>query len=308
LIDSQKRRAYDQFGHAGISNQGASNSTININDIFGDIFGDIFQGNNNKQYAPKHGKDIYYSLNIDFLESFSGVSKVINIPRKEVCEICKGQGFAPGTSPSICNTCNGRGEVSTMKGFFAISQQCGACQGSGKYIETKCTACNGNKLKTMNVSIKINIPIGIDDGMKIKVNNEGESGLFGGSRGNLYVLIYVKPHKLFKRKSNNILCDIFITCSEAILGCSIDVPTIDGKVTMKIPSCTQPESIFRLKNKGMPSLKKKITRGDQLVRVHVEIPQKISEAQKEIMVNFSKYSDIKDTPKKQQFLNDIMHI
>jgi molecular chaperone DnaJ len=305
LIDPQKRKSYDQFGHAGMDSSNMNSSSININDIFGDIFGDIFHGNSRRQSSPEPGKDIHYSLNIDFNESIYGVVKIINIPRKEMCSVCMGNGTQPGSQPIVCNICNGRGEVSTMKGFFAISQACHKCQGSGKYILNKCFECNGNKMKNVNVSVKVSIPSGIDSNMKIKINGEGESGLFGGVKGDLYVLIYVKPHKMFKRKNNNILCDVLISCTKAITGCTVDIPTIDGKVEMKIPPSTQPGAIFRLKERGMPSLKKGYSRGDQLVRMHIEIPQHLSAEQSQIIKDFDTSLNKSSLPKTEKFLQEI---
>jgi len=305
LSNPQKRRSYDQFGQTNFGHDGVNSSSININDIFGDIFGDIFNKQDSNYSSPQRGHDIHYSLNIEFAEAIFGTVKTINIPRKELCFSCKGSGVQCGHHPTICPMCKGRGEVSTMRGFFAVTQTCRKCNGSGKHIEHKCSACNGEKLKIANRSIKITIPKGIDHGMKIKINNEGESGLYGGLKGDLYVLIYIKNHVIFRRQGNDILCDIPILCTQAILGCKVKVPTINGKVEMLVPEGTQTGVIFRLKGRGVPSLRKGHSQGDQLVRIQVETPQRIDDMQKKLIKNFENTLTNESTPKTYQFIQQM---
>ena len=287
LSDTQKRRNYDTYGHES-TNSDFNQSSININDVFGDIFGDIFSNRKKRHSVPQRGNDVHYNLNIKFNEAIYGSTKTIIVPRKEMCQVCQGEGAQTGSSSVQCPTCHGRGEVSSMNGFFAVTQVCPQCQGSGIYIKNKCKACNGKKLKHVNAPVKVSIPAGIDDGMKIKINEEGESGLYGGEKGDLYILINILPHKIFKRQEANILCDVPITCIQAILGCKIEIPTITGKVEMKIPKGTQPGTIFRLKEKGIPSLRKGHLKGDQLVRIQIEIPRNLNEKQESHILNFNK--------------------
>jgi molecular chaperone DnaJ len=305
LSDSQKRRKYDQFGHASVNSDQFSSSSININDIFGDIFGDIFSGQTREQVTPRIGNDINYSLNINFHESISGIVKTIIIPRREACSKCSGSGAQPGSKPSVCSGCYGRGEVSAMKGFFAITQTCPKCHGTGKYISNKCLSCHGEQLRTVNAPVKITIPAGIDNGMKIKVSEEGDSGLYGGSKGDLYVLIYITEHTIFKRQNCDILCDITIKFTQAILGCVAEVPTVNGAVEMKIPAGTQPNTIFRLKGKGASSLRKGHVKGDQLVRIQVEIPKLLDNTQLTKLTEFEKTCSNKNFPKYSDFLKKI---
>lgn len=301
LSNPQKRKQYDQFGDAGLNTNGFNSSSVNINDIFGDIFGDIFSENKNTYNSPKKGKDIHYSLNIDFNESITGTIKKIEISRKDVCTRCYGSGAEAGSNPVTCMSCNGRGEVSAMKGFFAITQTCDKCNGTGKYINNKCINCNGNKLKNTTVVVQITIPKGIDHGMKIKVNNEGEHGIHGGDRGDLYVLIYVKNHTIFKRQGNDVLCDVPVLCTKAMLGCAVEIPTIYGKVEMNIPKGTQTGTIFRLKRKGFPSLRKGYQKGDQLVRIQIETPKNLNSKQIHLINNFNENICDKNNPDTLKF-------
>jgi len=307
LSDTQKRSQYDNFGHAGMQGDSFNSSSVNINDVFGDFFGDIF-GNKPNTNSPQEGNDLHYKINISFKESVFGIKKTIKILRKEICKICQGSGSKPGTYPTVCRNCNGRGEINMMRGFFAISQACPKCNGMGKYITNPCIECNGTQLKKVNKNIEVNVPAGIDNGMRLKISHEGESGFHGGSMGNLYISVFISDHPIFKRKEYDILCDIPITCIQAILGSNITVPTINGKVDMKIPSGTQPGTIFRLRKKGIPSLRIGNKRGDQLVRIQVEIPKIINNKQKILINEFSTSLEEKSFPKSQNFSKKIKDI
>lgn len=301
LSDSQKRSNYDQFGHAGVNGNGGGFGDFSgsgfggFEDIFGDVFGDIFGGSfggrSRRRSGPEKGSDIKYSMSISFEEAAFGVEKEIRVNRSEKCEHCDGTGAKPGTSKKTCPTCNGSGEIKqaqrTPFGTMMNVRTCGTCHGQGSIIETPCSKCNGSGefKKTKQISIKI--PAGVDDGSAIRLTGEGELGLRGGPRGDLYVVINVIPHKLFRRDGYDVYCEMPITFVQAALGDDVEVPTLDGKVKYKITEGTQSGTVFRLKEKGIPRLRSN-GRGDQYIKVLVEVPKKLSDKQKELLKEFAK--------------------
>ncbi|MFT8229889.1 MAG: molecular chaperone DnaJ [Enterobacterales bacterium] len=307
LIDPKKRSTYDQYGHSAF--QYGHNSQANktdFSDIFGDVFGDIF-GN---QHGGKsnRGSDLQYNLNLTLEESVFGIRKEINIATLTKCNICNGSGTKPGTNVQNCRTCNGYGQLQMRQGIFTVQQTCHVCQGKGKLIKTPCLKCYGNTRIKKSKKLSIQIPSGVNTGDKIRLSGEGEAGEYGNSNGDLYVKIYVKKHHIFSREENNLFCEIPINFSIAALGGNIEVPTLHGKVKLKIPPETQTNRIFRLKNKGVKSVRNQ-NKGDLLCKIIVETPSNLNEKQKKLFENLSKsFSDRNkeyNNPKETNFFNGV---
>jgi len=303
LSDSQKRAQYDQFGHAAFE-QGAGFGGFNggfgdfgFSDL-GDIFESFFGGfggrtSSRTRRGPQKGADLKSSVEISFEEAAFGVEKEISIHRMEVCDKCEGSGAKPGTEPVTCQHCNGTGQIQykqrTPFGQFVNIKTCDVCHGEGKVITNPCDKCNGKGRIRKQKKIMINIPAGIDDGQTIKLGGEGEPGLKGGPSGDLFITVKVKPHAIFQRQGNDVICEIPITFVQAALGAELEVPTLDGKVKYQVPEGTQTGTVFRLKNKGIPFLRGS-GRGDQYVKVQVEVPKKLNEKQKAILREFAELS------------------
>ncbi len=306
LSDSQKRALYDQYGHAGIDQRftyedifrGADFSSIfqDLSDfgfgggifeeIFGDFGFDIF-GHSRKRQAGRRGRDLEVEVNITLEEAASGVEKTIQLPRYETCITCHGTGAKPGTRKTTCPQCKGTGRMVISSGFFQIAQTCSRCRGEGSIITAPCPDCHGEGRVKVTKRIKLKIPPGVYTGSHLRIRGEGEQGSL--SRGNLYVLINVKPHSIFERHNNDIICEIDISFVKAILGGEIEVPTLNGRVKMKIPPGTQPNRIFRLRDKGIPDLHGR-GKGDELVRVNVKIPTHLSTQERRLIEEFARVS------------------
>ena len=305
LSDPQKKQMYEQFGHAGVSGgpgagpggfdfsgfgAGAGAGGASINDIFGDIFGDLFGGaaggrRGARRRAARGGDDLKTQIDITFEEAAFGAEKIITIPKTMECDTCHGTGAKPGTQPQACAQCGGRGEVSFQQGFFAISQPCPSCRGAGQTIPNPCANCHGSGHVKKRAQIAVKIPAGVDTGQRLKLTGEGESGERGGAPGDLYVVINILPHDFFTRDGADVICEVPVTFSQAALGTEIEVPSLEGKVKVKIPPGTQSHKTLRLKGKGLPHLGSH-GRGDQLVRVIVEVPTKLSQEQKDLLRRF----------------------
>lgn len=298
LSDAQKRAKYDQFGHAGVDSNGFEGGFGGfdfggVGDIFETFFGGGFGRSSRSRTGPQKGADLKYATEISFEQAAFGVEQEISINRSEICTSCNGTGAKKGTSPTTCAHCNGSGQVqykqNTPFGQFVNVKTCDVCRGEGKIITDPCTKCNSKGRIRKTVKIELNIPAGIDDGQTISIRGEGEPGLKGGPSGDLYVSIRVKPHTLFKRQGNDVICDIPITFVQAALGAELEVPTLDGRVKYQVPEGTQTDSVFRLRGKGIPSLRGS-GRGDQYIKVSVEVPKKLNEKQKEILREFAELS------------------
>jgi len=299
LSDSQKRSRYDQFGHAGVDPNGFTGSGFGDFDFggFGDIFETFFGGGFGRsarsRNGPQKGADLKYSVEIAFEEAAFGVEKEIVINRNELCKECKGTGAKAGTSPVTCKQCGGTGQIqykqSTPFGQFVNIKTCDLCRGEGKVIMDPCPSCKGRGKVRKSVKIKINIPAGIDDGQTISLRGEGDPGSKGGPPGDLFVTVHVKAHPIFKRQGNDVILDIPITFVQAAIGAELEIPTLDGKVKYNLPEGTQTGTTFRLKGKGIPYLRGN-GRGDQYVRVEVEVPRKLNEKQKELLRQFAEIS------------------
>lgn len=281
LSDADKRAKYDRFGHAGVSSQaggGFDPSTFaGFEDIFGGIFGDFFGGG--RPGGPQRGSDLRYDLEISFEESAKGVETTIEIPRLETCESCSGSGAAPGTSPTTCPQCHGRGQQRFQQGFFTVARTCARCQGSGKVIAKPCATCKGQGRTTKTRSLTVKIPAGIADGQRLRISGEGEGGPHNGPAGDLYVFIEVPEHPFFRRDGNNLACEIPLNFTTLALGGSIDVPTLDGSESFKVPEGTQSGAVFRLRGKGMPDVSGR-GRGDLYFTVQAVTPKKLNKEQR----------------------------
>lgn len=307
LSDPQKRSAYDQFGHAGVNGQG----DFNYGDFgdfttfggFDDIF-DMFFGNreSHKTAGPKRGADLRYNLEITLEEAAFGVEKDIEITRMEDCTSCHGTGAYKGTELEICPICHGTGQEqytrSTAFGRFVSVRTCNSCKGTGKIIKKPCNTCNGKGRIQKEKKIHVKIPAGVDTGSRLRMTGEGQAGEMGGSYGDLFIFIYVKPHEVFERRGDDIICEIPISFVQASLGDEINVPTLEGKAKLKIPAGTQPGTQFRMKGVGVTRLKG-YGRGDLHIKVNVTIPQKMSPKQKSLLKQFAEISgdEIKEQPK-----------
>ncbi len=289
LSDSQKRANYDRFGTAeGIGGGfGPFSTGTGFGDIFEDIFGDFFGtfGRQRRQ-RPTKGDDLRYDLDITLDEAVFGTDKIINFKKWEKCTECKGSGSEPGKHPETCTSCKGSGQIRFQQGFFSVSKTCGKCGGDGKIITNPCKDCKGYGKIQKEKSINVKVPPGVDAGSTLKIIGEGEPGIYGGSSGNLYVVINVIEHPFFKRDGTEIFCEVPISFPQAALGTEIEVPTLDGTSKLKIPPGTQSGQIFYLKNKGVPYINRH-QRGNQVVRVYIEVPKKLTPRQKELLEEFS---------------------
>lgn len=289
LSDQQKRAAYDQFGHAGVDPSmrggpgGGFGGFGGFGDVFEDIFENIFSGGRSSGGQRVHrGSDLQYNLQLTLEEAASGKQVELNIPRHGVCKECSGSGAKKGASKKNCETCNGIGQVRIQQGFFSIQQTCPSCHGDGQMITDPCTSCHGEGRVKENKKLTVKIPAGVDNGDRVRLAGEGEAGAQGGQAGDLYVQVAVKKHPIFERQNNDLYCEVPISFITAALGGSIEVPTLEGRVTLKIPGETQTGKLFRLRAKGMKSVRSHGT-GDLLCKVMVETPVNLSKEQKELL-------------------------
>jgi molecular chaperone DnaJ len=291
LQDSEQRRRYDRFGHAGVS-AGAGTGSWGapgfggIEDILGDLFGfgDVFGGSRSgsRRSAAQRGADLRYDLEITLEEAANGMTAQLRIPRLEGCELCKGSGAAPGTQPESCQTCGGTGQVRYQQGFFSVARTCGACRGAGQVIKTPCKECKGAGRVQKEKQMEVKIPAGVETGSRLRVQGEGEAGTQGGPAGDLYVVIHVAEHEEFERQGSNLYEAVPITFAQAALGADIMVKTLEGEEKLKIPLGTQTGTVFRLKGKGMPQLGGR-GKGDLFVSVSVVTPTSLTREQRRLL-------------------------
>jgi len=294
LADADKRSRYDRFGHAGVSSQpGAGfDPTIfsDFSDIFGnlgDIFGvgDLFGGR--RRGGAERGADLRYDLAITFEESAKGIEKTIDVPRLETCETCRGSGSAPGSSPTTCPQCKGHGQLRYQQGFFTVARTCGQCRGSGKVVTKPCLSCRGEGRVEKQRKLTVKVPAGISNGQRLRLHSEGEGGLAGGPAGDLYVFVEVGEHSFFRRDGNDLICEIPLNFTTLALGGTIDVPTLDGSESYKIPEGTQSGTTFRLRGKGVPDVSGR-GRGDLFFVVQAITPKKVSREQRAALEQLAK--------------------
>jgi molecular chaperone DnaJ len=291
LSDPERRAKYDKFGHAAFE-QGAGfqgfGDFSGFEDVFGDIFSSFFGGTSQGRSSSRAGRDLRYDLAVEFEEAVFGCSKEIEFQRRSNCEDCSGSGATPGSKPEACKQCGGSGQVRMQQGFFTIARTCSICQGTGEFIANPCRGCDGSGLKAKSVKVQVKIPAGIDAGQRLKLRGEGDGGPLGGPAGDLYVLINIKEHPIFERDESEIICTMPISYPSAVLGADINVPTLDGSVSMKIPSGTESGKIFRLRGKGVPILGTN-RRGDQHVRIVVNVPKKVSERHRQALETLKEF-------------------
>lgn len=309
LSNPQKKAAYDQYGHDGVDQQGRGGfGHADFGDQFGDIFGDIFGGGRRGgAQRPQQGADLRYNMELTLEEAVKGISKEIQVPTLVHCEQCNGSGAKKGTDVKTCSTCHGQGQVQMRQGFFAVNQTCPTCHGQGKIISDPCHKCHGHGRYERSKTLSVKIPAGVDTGDRIRLSGEGEAGERGAPPGDLYVQMNVLPHHVFERDGNNLYCEVPISFTEAALGGEIEVPTLDGRVKLKIPAETQTGRMFRMRNKGVKSVRSQVT-GDLMCKVIVETPVKLSSKQRELLKEFESLcssSSSKHKPKSEGFLASV---
>ena len=313
LKDSEKRSAYDQYGHdafrQGGGGQGFGDFGGGFSDIFEEFFGGGF-GGQSRQRGPQRGNDLRYNMSVSLQEAFNGKKSQIRIPSYDGCDLCSATGSADKSGPSTCSTCGGQGKVRSTQGFFSIERPCPTCGGEGSSIKNPCLKCSGTGQVKKQKTISVTIPAGVDTGTRIRISGEGEPGQRGAGNGDLYIFVEVQKDKLFEREEENIFCQIPISITTAILGGDVEVPTIEGKkARLNIPAGTQSETQFRLKGKGM-SILRQTRRGDMYVEANVEIPVNLNSKQKGILQEFEKEGGTskKHSPKSQSFFSKLKEV
>jgi molecular chaperone DnaJ len=310
LSEPDKRARYDRYGHEGIND-----NDFNFDDFarggfggFEDIFDMFFGGGMGQQRGPRRGNDLQYRMEISFEEAAFGAKKEITIPRTETCPTCHGIGAKPGTQTKTCPKCHGTGQIrisqQTAFGQFTQTRICDRCGGEGRIVDTPCPDCNGLGRIRKQRKITVNIPAGVDNGTKLRMPGEGEAGERGASSGDLYIVLNVRSHKIFKRNNDDIYCPVPINFVQAILGDEIEVPTLEGKVKLTIPEGTQPGATFRLKNKGIAHLNG-YGRGDEYIKIKVIIPKSLNKEQKELLYKFAELSGDEINPEEKSWLKKV---
>lgn len=300
LRDPQKRAAYDRFGHDAFKNGGGGGNPFgggggpgggfhfegNFDDLFEDLMGGLFGGGGpqTRRSHVSRGADLRYNLNVDLKDAYTGTKVEVAYPTTVTCEVCHGNGAKPGTKPTTCPTCGGAGNVHFRQGFFQMSRTCPDCGGTGQVIKDKCPECKGSGRLRKNKKLQVNVPAGVDDGTRLRLAGEGEAGLHGGEAGDLFVFVSVKPHPIFKREGMNLAMEVPVGMVDAALGTEVEIPTVTGeKTTLKIPAGTQPGEVVRLPGFGMPALARPRDKGDLQVTVAVDVPTRLSKAQREAL-------------------------
>lgn len=313
LGDQQKRAAYDQYGHAGVdpnaAGGGFGGGGGNFSDVFGDVFGDIFGGGGGggggRRGGPQRGSDLRYTMDLSLEEAVRGIEKKIRVPTLTSCDPCGGSGAKPGTKPKTCGTCGGAGQVRMQQGFFSVQQTCPSCRGQGTMIDDPCNSCHGRGVKEETKTLSVKIPPGVDTGDRIRLSGEGEAGAMGGPAGDLYVQVSVREHELFHRDGRNLYCDVPISIVDAALGGELEIPTLDGRVKLKIPAETQSGKLFRLRGKGVTPVRGGAA-GDLLCRVQVETPVNLNSNQKDLLMKFQEsLTGEKHSPQKKTWFEGV---
>jgi molecular chaperone DnaJ len=289
LSDADKRAVYDRFGHAGLSGGagftgGSPFGGVDIGDIFGDIFGEMFNMGSGAQRGSRQqrGDDLRFDLTIDFEDAIFGAETEVRIRRLETCTTCQGRGSASGRGPSVCGQCQGRGQIRYQQGFFSVARTCSACGGTGQVIGDPCATCRGEGRAAAEVKLHVKVPPGVEEGTRIRYTGEGDAGRANGPKGDLYIVLSIRPHDFFERQGQDLHCVIPISFPQATLGAEFEIPGMDGPVSIKIPEGTQSGKELRIRGRGVPYLNEK-GHGDLVVRVVVQIPKKLSRAQRELV-------------------------
>ena len=311
LSDPQKRARYDQFGQAGVGGVGTGGFDPSIftefEDIFGDFFGigDLFgMGSRGGRARSSRGADLRYDLEISFEEAAFGLEAQIRVPRRESCEVCQGSGAKKGTAPTICSQCGGRGQVRYAQGFFSISRPCSNCHGTGQIIRHPCPECRGQGRVRREKTLKVRIPPGVDTGTRLRVPGEGEAGKQGRPPGDLYVMLSVGEHPFFERHDRELSCTVPLSFWQAALGAEIQIPTLEGEQTLKIPEGTQTDAIFRIRGRGFPDLDGR-GRGDLYVQIKVQTPTRLTSEQRQLLQQLAEISPVDNSPSEKGFFEKV---
>ncbi len=304
LCDADKRAAYDRYGHAGVGaagqgfNGGPFAGGVDIGDIFGDLFGEMFNvgGHGQQRGTRQHrGDDLRFDLSIEFEDAFFGAETEVKIRRLETCGTCNGRGSASGRGPSVCAQCQGRGQLRYQQGFFSVARTCGACGGTGQIIGDPCSTCRGETRVSKELKLNVKVPPGVEDGTRIRYAGEGDAGRAAGPKGDLYVVLSIKPHDYFERDGHDLRCVVPISFPQATLGAEIEIPGVDGPVNLKIPEGTQSGKELRVRGRGVPFLNEK-GHGDMVVKVLVQVPRKLSRAQRELVTKLAELMNVDNKP------------
>jgi len=304
LSDADKRAAYDRYGHAGLGAQGFGAGPfaggVDLGDIFGDLFGEMFSmggvpRGGSRASRQQRGDDLRFDLTIDFEDAIFGAETEVKIRRLETCSVCRGQGSASGRGPSVCSQCQGHGQLRYQQGFFSVARTCGACGGTGSVIGDPCSACRGEGRVATEVKLSVKVPPGVEEGTRIRYAGEGDAGRRGGPKGDLYIILAIRPHDFFERHGHDLYCVIPISFPQAALGAEFEIPGIDGPVNIKIPEGTQSGRELRVRGRGVPHLNEK-GNGDLIVKVVVQIPRKLNRAQRELVTKLSETMSVDNQP------------
>lgn len=313
LSDPQKRAAYDRYGHAGVGGPasggpgggfpggfgGFGGNPQDLGDIFGDIFGEMFNmggaGGGRRQSRQQRGRDLRYDMSLEFEESVFGKEQEIKVKRAETCVTCHGTGSANGKQPQTCSQCRGAGQVRFQQGFFSVAKTCPKCDGTGVQITDPCATCRGESRVQTEHTLNVKVPAGVEDGTRIRYQGEGEAGKFEGPAGDLYVVLNVKPHKVFTRDGDDLHCVVPISFTQAALGDELEIATLDGPAVLKVPDGTQSGKTFKLRSKGVPHLNAS-GKGDLIVEVRVQTPTKLTKQQKELLKQLGDATETENTP------------
>jgi len=303
LSDAEKRAAYDRYGHAAFQGGGQGGNPFagagfqgDLGDIFGDLFGEMFNvgGGGRRATRVQRGRDLSYEMTLEFEQAAFGVEKYIDIRRLEACEECHGTGSAKGKAPAACTQCGGRGQVRFQQGFFSVAKTCGRCNGTGTTISDPCTVCRGEGMQAKKHEMLVKVPAGVEQDTRIRYQGEGEAGRYGGPAGDLYVVLSVKPHKFFEREGDDLHCVLPISFPQAALGTELQIETLEGSATIKIPEGTQSGREIKLRGKGVPHLNSH-GKGDLVVEVRVATPSKLNKAQRELLKQLSETMTVENT-------------
>jgi molecular chaperone DnaJ len=303
LSDADKRAAYDRYGHAGVGGGGFPGGPfaggVDIGDIFGDLFGEMFSmggtGRSGRNSRQQRGDDLRVDLTIGFEDSFFGTQREVKLRRLEVCATCKGSGSASGRGPAICSHCGGRGQIRYQQGFFSVARTCAACSGTGQVVTDPCAACHGEGRSAAEVKLNVRVPPGVEEGTRIRYAGEGDAGRAGGPRGDLYVVLAIRSHDFFERHGYDLYCVIPVSFPQAALGDEFEIEGLDGPITIRIPEGTQSGRELRIRGRGVPHLNEKGS-GDVVVRVVVQIPRKLSRAQRELVAKLAESMTVDNKP------------
>lgn len=311
LSDPDKRAAYDRFGHAGVGSgvdAGGFAGMPDLGDIFGDLFGEMFNmGGNRRSSRAQRGRDLQYDLSLTFEESVFGKQTDIGIRRMELCSMCQGTGAEPGHGPTVCQQCGGRGQVRYQQGFFSVARTCPVCGGTGSIVANPCRQCKGDGRQSAEHTMMVTVPAGIEDGMRIRYQGEGDAGRYGGQSGDLYVVVSVGKHAFFEREGNDLHYVLPISFPQATMGAEIAIPTLEGETKLKVPKGTQSGTEFRLRHKGVPYLNDH-GRGDLIVQVVAQVPRKLTKAQEELVRQLADTLTVENIPSSRSFFGKVKDI